>query len=474
MSTARSYFDIKQNYPFYAAYHMNKWNKVIHMICVPIIYWTSLFLIRRYTPALYEGITLATLVHAFYLLSFWYMDWPAAFLYTPIMMALYLISANLPLKYTPQVWFIFCTAWILQFIGHGFLERRRPALVDNFFQSIHAAVFFVWLQIMFRAGYKPDLDDELVLLTQKELERAGLENSAEQKKADSHHSPWANVGSNGLGWTCVTATGGRLAWMEERSCCEIDGSFEEAEGSEGWVKDHNYFRCLHGADPVQWSTELEANAKQWAAYLAEKGGSLEHSDTYGAAPYAGENLAMGYGAAPAVCNGSSSTNTDFNQHCAVWLWYNEYNEYMKGHCNEWTDISGIGHFTAMIWKGINRIGCANASNYYVCKYGHTDCMTEDPNGAKYGGANCWEGVPSKLANFNKGLCPLDGTCVGCRVDQLENDAEARREQCGAGPLEEQAWDRSNPTPSAAKALSVLVMVYVGVIMQALPNHPFAL
>ncbi|EER01319.1 conserved hypothetical protein [Perkinsus marinus ATCC 50983] len=176
-----SYFDINKNYPFYAAYHTNKWNKAIHMVCVPLIYSTSLFLLRRYTPALYGNITLATLVHAFYVLSFLYMDLPAAFLYTPIMMVMYICSAFVPLRFTPVMWAIFAISWILQFVGHGFFERRRPALVDNFFQSIHAAVFFVWLQVMFRAGYKPDLDDELVMLTKKELERAGVQEKRTRK-----------------------------------------------------------------------------------------------------------------------------------------------------------------------------------------------------------------------------------------------------------------------------------------------------
>ncbi|EER15714.1 hypothetical protein Pmar_PMAR026982 [Perkinsus marinus ATCC 50983] len=54
----------------------------------------------------------------------------------------------------------------------------------------------------------------------------------------------------------------------------VYGAFEEAEGIEGWVKDHNYFRCLHGAGPVEWSTELEAESQQWADHLATEGGSL--------------------------------------------------------------------------------------------------------------------------------------------------------------------------------------------------------
>lgn len=183
---------------------------------------------------------------------------------------------------------------------------------------------------------------------------------------------------------------------------------------------------------------------------------------------------MGYGAAPSVCNG---TNSEYNQHCAVWNWYNEYNDFMKGRCDSWKDISGIGHFTAMIWKGIDKIGCAKSGNYYVCQYGHTNCMAEDPTGGSYGGLQCFDGVPSRIANFNIGLCPEDGTCVGCRDDELESDAQARVEQCGAGPVEDTLWERSQEVPStaaaAANTLNVLLATYVLLFIQILPDHPFA-
>jgi len=47
--------------------------------------------------------------------------------------------------------------WIAQFIGHGKFEGRAPALLDNLVQAIFLAPFFVWFEILFSLGYRPEL-----------------------------------------------------------------------------------------------------------------------------------------------------------------------------------------------------------------------------------------------------------------------------------------------------------------------------
>jgi uncharacterized membrane protein YGL010W len=66
--------------------------------------------------------------------------------------------------------------WIAQFIGHGAFEGRAPALFDNLFQcrsdpsptmkltlcsAVVLAVFFVWMELLFSLGYKPELHRRL-------------------------------------------------------------------------------------------------------------------------------------------------------------------------------------------------------------------------------------------------------------------------------------------------------------------------
>lgn len=60
--------------------------------------------------------------------------------------------------------------WIAQFVGHGIFEKKKPALMDSFFQSVHAAVFFQWLEVLFYGfNYKPGLQRELEVLMLEEL-----------------------------------------------------------------------------------------------------------------------------------------------------------------------------------------------------------------------------------------------------------------------------------------------------------------
>lgn len=63
--------------------------------------------------------------------------------------------------------------WIVQFIGHGVAEKRAPALLDSLFQGIPGKVkpaitlptlpalflapLFVWLEVLFKLGYRKDL-----------------------------------------------------------------------------------------------------------------------------------------------------------------------------------------------------------------------------------------------------------------------------------------------------------------------------
>jgi uncharacterized membrane protein YGL010W len=55
-------------------------------------------------------------------------------------------------------------SWIAQFIGHGKFEGRAPALLDNLFQAVFLAPLFVWLELLFMVGYRPEL--------QKRVEKA--------------------------------------------------------------------------------------------------------------------------------------------------------------------------------------------------------------------------------------------------------------------------------------------------------------
>lgn len=60
-------------------------------------------------------------------------------------------------------------SWIAQFIGHGKFEGRAPALLDNLIQAIFLAPFFVWFEVLFAFGYRPDLKARLDDGVEKEI-----------------------------------------------------------------------------------------------------------------------------------------------------------------------------------------------------------------------------------------------------------------------------------------------------------------
>jgi uncharacterized protein YkwD len=183
-------------------------------------------------------------------------------------------------------------------------------------------------------------------------------------------------------------------------------------GPEGWVEDHNYFRCMHNAEPLKWDTDLAKKAQDVVDDLravanakADKKVSLVHSNCYYTWPFSGENLALGTPGSKFTCNGKLQ---EFGQACVVWSWWNEYTKFWncKGTWNE-APFHQVGHLTALVWKGIGSVGCANNGGIYSCEYGHDDCKTV---GSNMGGAKCYSMTPQHLPNFSS--CKGDA-CVGC-------------------------------------------------------------
>jgi uncharacterized membrane protein YGL010W len=60
-------------------------------------------------------------------------------------------------------------SWIFQFIGHGAFEGRAPALLDNLFQAIFLAPLFVFLEVFFFFGYRPELQRRVEAGVQKKI-----------------------------------------------------------------------------------------------------------------------------------------------------------------------------------------------------------------------------------------------------------------------------------------------------------------
>jgi 2-hydroxy fatty acid dioxygenase len=66
---------------------------------------------------------------------------------------------------------VFIVSWIAQFIGHGAFEGRAPALLDNLVQALVLAPFFVWMELLFMLGYRPELKGRVDKEVEKEIEK---------------------------------------------------------------------------------------------------------------------------------------------------------------------------------------------------------------------------------------------------------------------------------------------------------------
>lgn len=72
-------------------------------------------------------------------------------------------------------------SWLAQFVGHGVFEGRAPALLDNLVQALFLAPFFVWMEMLFWLGYRPELKSRLDTAISQEVAKVKA-----QKAANGH------------------------------------------------------------------------------------------------------------------------------------------------------------------------------------------------------------------------------------------------------------------------------------------------
>jgi len=192
-------FDVVRQLTFYGAYHSNKTNVLIHMICVPILLWTfqvltSEFPLPSFIPPLYHEFSrclifelkfpaiMAVLYISYYLL----LEPVAAVLYIPqFTLSLLTATAFSYHQRNSMVWagILYALSWAAQFIGHGFAEKRAPALIDNALGAVVLAPFFVHLEILFYFGYNPKLHKRIQNGVGLEIARIRRED-AEKKRVE--------------------------------------------------------------------------------------------------------------------------------------------------------------------------------------------------------------------------------------------------------------------------------------------------
>jgi uncharacterized membrane protein YGL010W len=129
---------------FFAEYgesHRNPKNKLIHWICVPLIFWSILgFISLIPAPHLfikyYGYISIASLVAvAFTAIFYFRLSWKIALIMIVFMLILehfvYAVNVHLGRQSSWIVFLgVFVIAWIFQFIGHH-IEGKKPSFLKD-------------------------------------------------------------------------------------------------------------------------------------------------------------------------------------------------------------------------------------------------------------------------------------------------------------------------------------------------------
>ncbi|KAF2113562.1 hypothetical protein BDV96DRAFT_548518 [Lophiotrema nucula] len=177
-------FNLKQQLVFYGAYHRDPVNIAIHMTCVPVILVSAFLLLTlpnatntptlpiRTSTLLTElhlplnlGTLAATLYSTLYLLL---SPNIAGATLAPLVLACASWVNKLHTHYSTNIRSLnlvavgfHVAAWILQFVGHGKYEGRKPALLDNLAQALFLAPLFVWYEVLFKLGFYRELREEV-------------------------------------------------------------------------------------------------------------------------------------------------------------------------------------------------------------------------------------------------------------------------------------------------------------------------
>jgi uncharacterized membrane protein YGL010W len=75
-------------------------------------------------------------------------------------------------------------SWILQFVGHGKYEGRKPALLDNLVQALFLAPLFVWYEVLFKLGFYPQLKKDVEAAIEVEVAKLGKGKGKEEMIRD--------------------------------------------------------------------------------------------------------------------------------------------------------------------------------------------------------------------------------------------------------------------------------------------------
>jgi len=192
-------FNVEKQLVFYGSYHSNPINIAIHICFVPLILWSFFAIIATFpTPQAFPVIShyfnayftfefnWSFLFGLSYLIYYIILEPVAGLLYAPQMTAM-ILSATAFAQRSDSVKiaaYLHVLSWIMQFVGHGFAEKRAPALLDNILGALVLAPFFVHVEILFALGYNKTLHKKVASATGMEISKFRRDQGQQQKASE--------------------------------------------------------------------------------------------------------------------------------------------------------------------------------------------------------------------------------------------------------------------------------------------------
>ncbi|KAJ6445683.1 ER membrane protein [Purpureocillium lavendulum] len=165
--------DLEKHLTFYGAYHHNSVNVAIHMVCVPLILVSAFCMLPPWLTVPYLDLNLGTIAALLYAGLYILLEPVAGFVLAAFCVGSTAFANHMRVedpKNTFQIALVVhIVSWIAQFIGHGAFEGRAPALLDNLIQAVFLAPMFVWLEVLFKLGYRKELQTRVEKQVQVEI-----------------------------------------------------------------------------------------------------------------------------------------------------------------------------------------------------------------------------------------------------------------------------------------------------------------
>ena len=150
----------------YAAYHRHPVNRAIHFLGIPAIVWGAMVMLGLVELATFGSVTV-TLAHVATLaLLAWYLSMDFGLgvatvaVFTVLLVSALQVAAQDADTALRVAGAVFILGWVVQFVGHGIWEKRRPAVLDNLLQAFVAPVFLV-AETAFALGFRKPLHAEV-------------------------------------------------------------------------------------------------------------------------------------------------------------------------------------------------------------------------------------------------------------------------------------------------------------------------